>query len=111
LPEKTTVSPQKVILKIEVEKFTEKELKIPITIRNKPENTTVKLFPSEVKILISVGLSEFDKIKPTDFEASVDFNTIEDGMQDIAVTIDKNPVSNQVIRYNPERVEFLVENN
>ncbi|MEZ5103927.1 MAG: hypothetical protein R2757_05500 [Draconibacterium sp.] len=111
LPEKTTVSPQKVILKIEVEKFTEKELKIPITIRNKPENTTVKLFPSEVKILISVGLSEFDKIKPTDFEASVDFNTIEDGMQDIAVTIDKKPVSNQVIRYNPERVEFLVETN
>ncbi len=111
LPEKITAVPQKVDVKIEVEKFTEKELVIPVQVKNKPENTVVKLFPSEVKILFSVGLSEFDKIKTSDFEASVDFSTIQAGTENLQVTIDKKPALNQLIRYNPERVEFLVETN
>ena len=111
IPDKVTASPQKVTMKIEVEKFTEKELKIPIQVKNKPENTNVKLFPSEVKVLFTVGLSEFDKIKSSDFEASVDFNSAEKGTEDIAVTIDKKPALNQLIRYSPERVEYLIETN
>ncbi len=110
-PEKTSVMPPKVKINIEVEKFTEKELTIPIQIKNKPDNVSVKLFPSEVKVVFTVGLSEFDKIKPSDFEASVDFNSAEKGSDNIVVTIDKKPEVNQLVRFSPERVEFLIETN
>ncbi len=110
-PDNVTVTPKKVELNIEVEKFTEKELNIPITILNKPDNVTVKLFPSEIKVLFSVGLSEFDKIIPSDFSASVDYNSIENGSEYLNVTIDKKPPLYQLIRFSPEKVEFLVETN
>jgi len=44
-PERTTISPEKVTLSIEVEKYTEKELKIPVEILHKPAKTRIKIFP------------------------------------------------------------------
>lgn len=108
-PNKTTITPEKVSIKIEVERFTEKEIKIPIHVLNKPDNITVKLFPSETKVLFSVGLSEFDKIKSTDFNAYVDYNLIETGVENLEVKIDKKPNFIELIRFNPEKIEFLLE--
>ncbi len=110
-PEGITVTPKKVELRIEVEKFTEKELNIPIKVLNKPKNATVKLFPSEIKVLFAVGLSEFDKIKSSDFSASVDYDSIKSGSEYLNISIDKKPPLNQLIRVTPEKVEFLIENN
>lgn len=110
-PDNITVTPNKVELNIEVEKFTEKELNIPIKVLNKPENVTIKLFPSEIKVLFTVGLSEFDKIMPSDFSASVDYNSIENGSEYLYITIDKKPPMYQLIRFSPEKVEYLVETN
>ena len=110
-PERTTISPEKVTLIIEVEKYTEKELKIPIEILNKPDKVRIKLFPSEVKVLFTVGLSRFEKIKPSDFEASVDYNSIVTDMNYLNITLNKKPEFIQGIRFNPEKVEFLIERN
>lgn len=110
-PEGVSVTPKKVELKIEVEKFTEKELSIPVKVLNQPEDKSVKIFPSEIKILFTVGLSEFEKINTSDFSAIVDYNSIEPGSDYLEVTIDKKPPLNQLIRYSPEKVEFLVESN
>lgn len=109
LPEKVTVSPQKITVKIAVEKFTEKEMKIPIEIINTPKNSKIKLFPSEIKVLFTVGLSEFDNIKSSDFRAFVDYNLIESGMETMKVTIDKKPTYIKMIRFSPKTVEFLIE--
>jgi YbbR domain-containing protein len=109
LPEQVTVSPEQVTLKIAIEKFTEKEMKIPIEVINIPDNAKIKLFPSEVKVLFTVGLSEFDEIKPGDFKAIIDYNLIESGIENLKVTINKKPEYIQMIRFSPETVEFLIE--
>lgn len=108
-PEKTKITPEKILLKVEVEKFTEKELKIPIQIINKPENVKVKLFPSEIKLLFTVGLSEFDKITASSFIALVDYNLIENSMEFLEVSIEKKPEFIELLRFSPEKVEFLIE--
>ena len=110
-PERTTISPEKVSLKIEVEKYTEKELKIPIEILNNPGNVRIKLFPSELKVLFTVGLSKFENIKTSDFGASVDYNSIIKDVNNLTVTLDKKPEFIQGIRIIPEKVEFLIETN
>ena len=110
-PGKTTISPEKITLIIEVEKYTEKELKIPIEIINKPEKARIKLFPSEVKVLFTVGLSRFENIKPSDFGASIDYNSIVTDVNNLNITLYKKPDFIQGIRINPEIVEFLIERN
>jgi len=110
-PEKTTISPEKVTLIIEVEKYTEKEIKIPVEIINKPDKVRIKLFPSELKVLFTVGLSRFETIKSSDFGASVDYNSIVNDVNNLNITLYKKPEFIQGIRVNPEKVEFLIETN
>jgi len=110
-PGKTTISPGKVTLIIEVEKYTEKELKIPIEIKNKPDKVRIKLFPSEAKVLFTVGLSRFENIKPSDFGASVDYNSIVNDVNNLNITLYKIPEFIQGVRFSPEVVEFLIERN
>ncbi len=108
-PEKTTVTPEKVTVKIPVEKFTEKEVKIPVLIKNKPENIKVKLFPSDVTISILVGLSEFENVTSADFTATVDFNSVQKNIESIEVKIENKPSYIEVLRISPETVEYLTE--
>jgi YbbR domain-containing protein len=108
-PEKTTIVPEKVMIHIEVEKYTEKELSVPIEILNKPPGVDLKLFPSEIKLLCNVGLSRFDKIKSSDFGIAVDYKSITADVNSLLITIYKQPEFIQNIRLNPERVEFLIE--
>ncbi len=110
-PDKTTISPEKVTLTIDVEKYTEKELKIPVEIKNKPDKVKMKIFPSEVKVLFTVGLSRFENIKSTDFGASVDYNTIVKDINNLNIVLYKRPDFIQSVRFNPEKVEFLIETN
>ena len=108
-PDKTTISPSKVVLNIEVEKYTEKEIRVPVEIINKPENVKMKIFPSDIKILFSVGLSRFESIKPSDFAASVDYNSVASNLNNLEINLYKKPPFIQAVRVVPERVEFLVE--
>lgn len=110
-PERTTIVPKEVRLIIEVEKFTEKELKIPIQIKNKPADVNLKLFPSEVNVKCLVGLSEYQNIVATDFTATVDYETIDDETKNLPVTIDSKLSFIELVRSIPETVEFLIETN
>lgn len=110
-PEKTTISPEKVTLTIDVEKYTEKELKVPVEIKNKPDKIKMKIFPSEIKVLFTVGLSRFESIKPSDFGVSVDYNSIINDINSLNISVYKKPDFIQALRFNPEKVEFLIEAN
>ncbi|MEN8118111.1 MAG: CdaR family protein [Bacteroidota bacterium] len=110
-PEGTSIIPEKIMLDINVEKFTEKELSIPIVVKNKPENVNIKLFPSELKLSILVGLSEFENITSSDFSAVIDYNSIKPESKNLEVGIESKPDFVQVIRYTPKSVEYLIEIN
>lgn len=108
-PEKTTLSPEKVMVKIPVERFTEKELKIPVEVRNKPEGVKIKLFPSEVKLSFLVGLSEFENTTDANFKASVDYADITKNPEALQIKIDTIPSFIQMLRISPAKVEYLIE--
>ncbi len=110
-PDKTNISPENISLIIEVEKYTEKELRIPIEILHKPENVHIKLFPSELKVVFTVGLSRFENIKISDFSASVDYNSIVKDVNNLSIDLYKKPLFIQDLRIVPEKVEFLIERN
>jgi hypothetical protein len=108
-PANTEITPGKITLKIPVEKSTEKELKIPVLIKNKPDGLTIKFFPSEIKVTFLVGLSEFGKITSSQFTAVIDYNDINSETTNIKVNIENKPANIELIRISPETVEFLIE--
>lgn len=107
----TKIIPDEVLVKIPVEKFTEKEIKIPIHVKNKPDNTKIKLFPSEIELTMLVGLSEFENVEATLFEVIVDYADIISKKENLEVAIQKKPAYIEVIRFSPEIVEYLIETN
>jgi hypothetical protein len=108
-PLNTELSTDKVLVKIPVEKFTEKELTIPVELKNKPEDVSVKLFPSEVKVSFLVGMSNYESITANDFLITVDFNQSDISSETLDVTIDSQPPFIQSLRVSPQSVDFLVE--
>ncbi len=110
-PEHTSISPNKTLLKIEVEKYTEKLLHIPILIKNKPDSVNVKLFPSEVNVTCLVGLSEFEELTSNDINAFVDYNESSGNTNNLNVIIEKRSSYIQVVRTSPDAVEYLIEKN
>ncbi len=110
-PEKTTLNPVNTVLKIPVEKFTEKEILMPIRIRNIPENANIKLFPSEIKLTVLVGLSEYEKIDASKFEVFVDYKNIETEIDNLEVNVQSTMSNVEVLRITPASVEYLIETN
>ncbi len=111
-PRNTDISPEKVIVTIPVERFTEKEFKIPVEVKNLPEeDTSIKLFPSDVKVSFLVGLSEYENVTESDFKAVVDYNSISKNDENLEVTIESQPPLIQTLRVSPGTVEYLIETN
>lgn len=109
-PEKTNVSPEKVMVNIPVERYTEKELKLAVEVRNKPKGVNIKLFPSDIKVSFLVGLSEFESITAADFQAYIDYETITNShLEDLDVKIETKSTFIQMLRISPTTVEYLIE--
>jgi hypothetical protein len=110
-PQGTTVSPNEVKLQINVEKFTEKEINVPVEIKNQPPNVNIKLFPSEIKLDCMVGLSKFENLSATDFSIIIDFDKIKDNTSKLPVQVSQQPSFVKIMRFSPEAVEYLIETN
>ncbi len=88
-PENTTVKPEKVQVRIDVEEYTEKEIRIPLTIKNKPDSVKVKLFPSDVMLTCLAGLSKCDALTSSDFSVFVDYAQIKSNTNSLQVFVGK----------------------
>ncbi len=109
-PENTTLSDDKVTMYIHVEKFTEKEIRLPVRAKNTPEGSQVKLFPSEVKVTFLINLSEYNNIDEESFTAFVDLNN-SDNRETLKVLLDHAPSEIKMVKVTPEYVEYLIETN
>ncbi len=108
-PANTDITPDRATLRINVEQSTEKELQIPVVLKNNIDSMNIKFFPPEVKVTFLVGLSEFEKINAAQFTATVDCNEINSETTYLKIKIEDKPDNIDNIRVFPETVEFLIE--
>jgi hypothetical protein len=92
-----------------VEEYTEKQLSVPITVNNLPEGVQVNLFPAQVKVSFMIGLSQFAKVSPQDFKASVSYEDLQNNLDYLPVKIEKKPSHLESVNYLPKKVEYLIE--
>lgn len=102
--------PNSVELSISVDEFNNKEVEVPVTCVNLPENLNIKIFPSSVKVPFSVGLKRFNDISAEDFQIIIDYNDLKD-LKDasIPVRITESPEYIQTKAPIPSEVEFVLE--
>lgn len=89
------------------EQFTEKVMTIPVEIRNVPEGDTVRLFPSEVSVILRIGISHFAQLNEHQVKAICYYPTHNVNRLPIHVYC-----SNQHVTYtrtNPSNVEYIIE--
>ena len=101
---------EKVKIRFEVEKFTEKTLSVPVEVINLPDSMSLKTFPHDIQVTCQVGLSNFEKLQPSMFRMMVDYKEAETGQEKkLKVEMVKQPDFIRSVKYSPRSVEYLIE--
>ncbi|MCE2496001.1 MAG: YbbR-like domain-containing protein [Flavobacteriales bacterium] len=102
-------APSQVEVMLPVEEFTEVEYSIPISVIGLPDSLGLRLFPSTVKAICRVPLSRFEELSSDDFTAIVEFEQVKSTTGDrVRPNWTLVPDAAQLVRTDPERVEFLI---
>ena len=92
---------------IELERFTELQVSVPVEVLNMPDSILLQTFPSSIKLNCKVGLSKYDRIENYPFRAVVDFEKIEERVPTLNVSIQNLPDYLLGYEYYPKTVEYL----
>ncbi|MFP2997631.1 YbbR-like domain-containing protein [Spongiivirga sp. MCCC 1A20706] len=71
-------SATKITVSGKIEKFTEGQIEVPITVLNVPDGINVKLFPEGLKVSYNVSLKNYKDITADSFVISCDYNDIKE---------------------------------
>jgi len=106
---KVSITYKKVSFRVEVERYSESTITVPLKIINKPSNVDVMIFPREIEIKYRANISDFAKINRNDFLLTTDFNYLKKSVNgNIKVDIAEMPASILKIELYPEFVELIV---
>jgi YbbR domain-containing protein len=92
---------------IELERFTELQVTVPVEVLNLPDSILLKTFPSIIKLNCRVGLSKYERIETYPFRAVVDYEKINEGVTSLNVSIQNLPSYLLGYEFSPKTVEFL----
>lgn len=93
---------------LQVEKFTEGTLEIPIHVINAPENMEIVLFPKTLEVVFKVSLRNYGEISKSDFRIVVDYNELEEGQAFFIPKVLKRPEMITNLRLGINKVEFII---
>ncbi|HIZ32470.1 MAG TPA: YbbR-like domain-containing protein [Candidatus Bacteroides merdigallinarum] len=93
-----------------VDIYTEKTVEVPLRGINFPADKVLRAFPSKVQVTFQVGVSQFRQITAEDFHINVSYEELLDlGNNKYTVKLRSIPKGVNHVRFNPEQVDFLIE--
>lgn len=93
---------------VNVTKFTEGNIELPIEVENLPQRYSLKIFPDKVSVKYHVAFQNYEKINAVQFRAVVDYTKIEQGSTKLRVQLLKYPSEVSAVKLNPEKVEYII---
>lgn len=102
---KVSYSTEKINIKVEVEKITEKSLQVPIQIINAPKNNVV-IYPKNIKVTCQILLSKFNDVNTNDFILVCNYNKRKDKYMEVELV--KKPKTTLGVKLHVEKVEYLI---
>jgi len=102
--------PAEVLVTIPVIAFTETTIDVPISLVNVPDSLVMKLFPKTIKITCQVPFSKYDLLTTDRFLATVNYDDLTlGGSGKLRVRLENYPQFATIVRYKPERVEYIIK--
>ena len=102
------LAPAYVTVNLKVSKYTEGSIELPVEFKNVPAGISIKTFPANVTVKYNVALENYEKIKPSDFRAIVNFSNSSKESNKLKVELIKVPVEINSLKVSPEKVEFII---
>ncbi len=107
---KLEFNPNKIIVHIPVEKYTESSLMVDAKYINVPDSITIKAIPNEIEIKFLLPLSKMASLASAKFSAEIDYTQINDNFNHkLKVELVEYPDYIQSITLNPEKVEYILK--
>lgn len=95
---------------INVEKFTESSVEIPVTVMNLPDSIKIQLLPEKIKVFYCIGLSKYNFINPAQFSAVADYDEIkESNAKKLTVLIKEYPANVFNLKVSPRTIDFIIK--
>ncbi|AZQ44022.1 YbbR-like domain-containing protein [Nonlabens ponticola] len=69
--------PSAVTYSIRAAQMTEGNLRIPVTVINKPSNVLVRLIPENVNLVFTARLDQFETVTENDFKVTIDYRKLD----------------------------------
>ena len=103
------MNPKEIKITLEVEKFTEGSVVVPVTLVN-GDNRNIQLFPKEVTLFYAVPISKFETVKASDFV--VEATTSNEGSNDSHLALEVTKKSDVVsgTRLSLNQVQYVIVN-
>ena len=96
---------KEVTVEVNVEKFTEKDIEVPIKVSG---GLRVRFFPETMKVKCLVAIKDYASIVPEDFSVAVDRQQLEALQPLLDVRLASWPQYIQVLSTSPDKVEYLI---
>lgn len=94
--------------KVNVEKFTEASIELPIEVLNLPRGYSLKTFPDRVTVKYNVAFNNYSTVNAMQFHAIVDYTKIETGSNKLKVLLDKFPANIRSVKLSSDKVEYII---
>lgn len=96
---------KEVSVEVKVEKFTEKDIEVPIKVA---DSLKMRFFPENMKVKCLVAIKDYASIAPEDFSVAVDRHQLEALQPLLDVRLASWPQYVQVLSTSPDKVEYLI---
>lgn len=105
---KVKMEPNVVTVSLEVAEFTQKQVNVPIQLKNVPEDINLRLIPENVMVKFEVAVDDFNTIDSTHFQVICDFDDkISEGNFMIPKIVSK-PDNVYRVDLDTKKVEYLI---
>ena len=94
---------------INVEKFTEGSVQVPIELINVPNDLNVVIFPKETRLFYKVTLEDYNKVSASDFRVVADFSKLQEKQDFLVPQVVQKPGFTSNVRVNEKRIQFIIK--
>ena len=105
---KLSFEKSEVTIAIEVKEFTQKSILIPLSLKNSPTDSNIKLLPESIIIDFDVSLESFNKIKTSDFLIEIDYHSKNELENYMIPKLIKYPDSILNVELRQDKVNYLI---
>lgn len=101
-----SISPERTHLSVQVEKYTETSLKIPIEVKNLPDSLNITCIPNHVTLNFNIPISKYKLLNKDEFKI---FAIYSSEKINLPLSLEIKPAYIQNVTISPSEIRFILE--